>query len=631
MEREVPLTPLPVPDPTDMSSDEVVTNPALRLLVARAMAVEPRFSTTSKNSRELAEICVRLDGLPLALELAAAHLKVFTPAELVEQLSQRLTLLSGGPHDSPPRHQGLRTAISWSHDLMSEEERAFFRRLAVFVGGWTLAASEAVCADKAGHDLATDATVLTRSLVDKSIVRRSTRADGVTAFSMLESIREYAAEQLAECGELESTQRRHTEYYTRLANEAESGIGTNEENLWWTWLGFEHGNLRSALDQSLDGGDLSDALQLAAALGWYWYTRGYIGEGRVVVERTMSVVGDAVAPPDDTMAAALLAAGILAWAQGDLDVATSRLERSRTLSMKTTDRRRVAVASAFLGHTARDASDYELAAEHYAQAQSIYDQSGNARGTAWAKFDRALLEWRRADLDEASRLMAHSLGSFRELGYQWAIAWSAWALGCLDSGHGDVAAATAHAAESLAEFERTDDRRGIAQCLELTARIGHLRGLDETSGRLLGAADVMRQALVTPASIVERDMRNDTEGMVRQGLGEKRAMRAISAGRKLPTTSVHALAWRVLRVGAADDETATAWPTARERQVAALVAAGCTNREIGRMLGISEKTAEVHVRNIMGKLGARSRAEIAAWAVSHGIYAPEDERHDVST
>jgi DNA-binding CsgD family transcriptional regulator/tetratricopeptide (TPR) repeat protein len=469
---------------------------------------------------------------------------------------------------------------------------------------------------------ALDVSAATASLLDKCVINRTTRPDGITVFTMLESIREFATEQLVAHDEVEPVRRRHVEFYASLAIEAEEGIGTSDENLWWDWLGYEHGNLRSALEHSSSTGEVTTALWLAAALGWYWYTRGYVGEGRVILGPLLES-GDMAGAPTNAVAAALLVAGILSWSHQDLEEAADHLGRSLRMSEGEDDLRRVAIASAFLGHVARDAGDYDTATRHYGRARDIHESAANERGAAWARFDLGLLAWRRGDLDEAVDWLDTGLSRFRAIGYEWAIAWSAWALATVEAARGRLQAAAALAADALDIYERLDDRRGLAQSVELVAQIANARQLSESAGRLLGAASVMRRALAVPGITSELAGRERTERAVRRSLGPERVERAFSAGRALPSSGVLALARRVVGGPSGSDTPATAWPTARECEVAALIAAGHTNREIGRTLGIAEKTAEVHVRNMMGKLGARSRAEIASWAVSHGIYEPE--------
>lgn len=623
-EREIAISPLAVPSTADLNDPGAVADtPAVQLLVARAQAIHHGFAVTGENARDVADVCIRLDGLPLALELAAAQLKVFTPGELAYRLRHRSILLSGGLHDLPERHESLRTAISWSYNLMSAHERALFRRLGVFVGGWTLPAAEAVCVSRTDLQQL-DVASASAALVDKSTISRSTRPDGITVFSMLESIREFATERLESEGETDAVRRRHADFYASLARQAEEGIGTSDENLWWAWLGYEHGNLRSALDHSLGSGAATTALWLAAALGWYWYTRGYVGEGRVILNQTLESDGlDRV--PADAVAAALLVAGILSWSHGDFEDAADHLDRSLRLSEREGDLRRVAIASAFLGHVARDSGDFDTAMRHHGRAREIHESAANERGAAWARFDLGLLAWRRGDLDEAAAYLGGSLSRFRSIGYEWAVAWSSWALAAVEAERGNSQRAAALAGDALDTYERLDDPRGLAQSIEVIAQIAAARGRDETSGRLLGAASVMRRALATPGTTSELDARRRTERVVRTALGPERAERAFHAGRALPVSGVLALARRVTGTARNGDKAAVARPTPREREVAALIAAGHTNREIGRALGIAAKTAEVHVHNMMAKLGARSRAEIASWAVSQGIYEPEDD------
>jgi non-specific serine/threonine protein kinase len=343
----------------------------------------------------------------------------------------------------------------------------------------------------------------------------------------------------------------------------------------------------------------------------------------VIVTRTLESADSAGPVPAGAIAGAVLAAGILSWSHGDLDDAAGLLGRSLTMSEDEGDVRRVAIASAFLGHVARDAGDYDTAVRHHARAREIHEGAENERGAAWARFDLGLLAWRRGLLDEAADWLESSLRRFGKIGYEWAVAWSAWALASVETRRGNTRAAAALAADALDTYDRLDDRRGLAQSLELVAEIASGRGLGETAGRLLGAASVIRRALAVPGTTSELAAREHTERAVRQALGPERAERAVDAGRALPSTGVLALARRVVRPSAGRDDQPAPWPTPREREVAALIAAGRTNREIGRTLGITEKTAEVHVRNMMGKLGARSRAEIASWAVMHGIYEPD--------
>ncbi|MDT4932651.1 MAG: hypothetical protein QOK11_543, partial [Pseudonocardiales bacterium] len=420
-EHEFPVPPLPMPSEAEVGDlDRLRDNPAIRLLLARAPG---HVTLSGRTARSLADVCVRLDGLPLAIELAAARLRVFTPSELAFRLEHRMTLLTGGSRDSPGRHRDLRAALTWSHDLLPEAERAVFRRVSIFVADWTMAAAEAVCGDGAAGGVV-DAI---ESLLDKSLIRRVANEDGDARFSMLVSLREFAAEQLELRDEVADTRVRHARYFAAAARQWEATVGTNDETATWPHLGFLRGDLLTAFANSRGGPDVDETLWLVTALGWFWYTRGSLADAAGLID----VVAAAVADPrssQEARAAALIAAGIVALGLGDLDTAEANLLRSATVGVASDDQRRLALVSAFLGHVARGRGHSEEAAARYAAARSIYERFGNARGTAWAAHDLGLLASELGDPVEAESLLRDALGVFRSLDYEWAIAVSACAL-----------------------------------------------------------------------------------------------------------------------------------------------------------------------------------------------------------
>jgi predicted ATPase len=287
-EEEFPVPPLPMPAAGGVIDlVALAANPSVALLVDRARRVHPQFTLTERNAASVVAACIRLEGLPLALELAAARLKVLTSGELAFRLGHRMELLASRSRDVPARHRALRSAIAWSHDLMNPAERALFRRLSVFVGGWTLVDVERVCAAPADEVLA-----VVESLLDKSMIRRVSRDDQTAEFSMLESLREYAAEQLMLHGEVEQTRANHAAHYTQLAVQFEATIGLPEERASWPGIGRHHANLRAALEHCLAAGQHGAALQLAAALGWYCYTRGDLGHGQALVDEVLFLAAE---------------------------------------------------------------------------------------------------------------------------------------------------------------------------------------------------------------------------------------------------------------------------------------------------------------------------------------------------
>src|SRR5580658_7562358 len=274
-EQEFPVPPLAMPAPADVADlGGLAANPSVALLLDRARRTNPGFGLTPANALLLVSACVRLEGLPLAIELAAARLKVLTPGELVFRLSSRMEVLASGTRDVPTRQRALRSAIAWSYDLLDPGERALFRRLSVFAGAWTLADAGSVCTVNGNDVLA-----MVESLLDKSLIRRLPGDEQTAEFSMLESLREYAAEQLASHAEAEETRARHADHYAGLAAQFEASIGLPEEQNSLLQVGRHHADLRAALDYCLDTGQDASALWLATALGWYHYTHGDLDHG----------------------------------------------------------------------------------------------------------------------------------------------------------------------------------------------------------------------------------------------------------------------------------------------------------------------------------------------------------------
>jgi len=625
-EREFPVPPLAMPGPVDVADlGYLAANPSVALLLDRARRTNPNFDLTPANAPSLATACVRLEGLPLAIELAAPRLKVLTPGELVSRLGSRMAVLAGSARDVPARQRALRSAIAWSYDLLDSAERALFRRLSVFAGGWTLADAAAVCA-VAGDDVLS----MVGSLVDKSLVRRLP-GDGETAeFSMLESLREFAAEQFASDAEAEETRARHAGHYAGLAAQFEASIGLPEERTWVWQAGRHHADLRKALDYCLGAGRNAWALSLAAAQGWYHYARGDLGHGQALADRVLSLSAsqdDAAAAGDDAAgdpAGVLIVAGILAWATGEAvrarDLLLRALERSEGLG----DSRRAAIACAFLGNVARAGGEWDASAAWHQRAEAGFREGGNTQGVAWARYDLGLLARDRGDLGGAAELLRESLRDFRELDYAWAVAWSAWGLGTTLSAQGRLDEALPLLAEALRVHTEVSDPRGVPQCLEALAYVASEQAHYETAARLIGAAAALRARAAARATDIEQARNSVVERVIGQALGPQDADRLVHAGRTMPPQQAVDLAMAVASATApGDPDRSQPVPlTPRERQVAALVASGRTNRQIGRVLGISEKTAEVHLHHVMSKLDVRSRAEVAAWAVAHRLSAP---------
>jgi predicted ATPase/DNA-binding NarL/FixJ family response regulator len=626
-EQEFPVPPLAMPAPADVADlSGLAANPSVALLLDRARRTNPGFDLTPANALLLANACVRLEGLPLAIELAAARLKVLTPGELVFRLARRMQVLAGSTRDVPARQRALRNSIAWSYDLLDDGERALFRRLSVFAGSWTLADASSVCVPDED-----DALAMVESLLDKSLIRRLPGDEQTAEFSMLESLREFAAEQLASHAEAEQTRVRHAEHYADLAERLETSMGLPEERTWILRAGRHHADLRAALDYCLGAGRDTWALWLATALGWYHYTHGDLDHGQALVDAVLPRTADrsdqaatSDAAAADGQASALIVGGVLAWAAGENGRAKAFLLSALRHSEGRGDARRAAIACAFLGHVARAGGEWDASADWHRRAEAGFRAGGNTQGVAWARHDLGLLARDHGDLGSAADLLRASLRDFRELDYSWAVASSAWGLGTTLSAQGRLDEAGSLLAEALRIYTQVNDPRGVAQCLDALAYVASERAHYESAARLIGAAAALRVRVAARQPDSEQARTSAVEGVLARALGPQEADSLMHAGRTMPVQQAADLA-RAVASGTepGDPDRSHDVPlTPRERQVAALVASGRTNRQIGRVLGISEKTAEVHLHHVMSKLEARSRAEVAAWAVTHHLSAP---------
>lgn len=593
VEQEYPVRPLDTPTAEDgLDPARLHEVPAVQLLVERAASVAPGFHVDADNAPAVATLCAGLDGLPLAYELVAPHLKAFSPRELADRLGDRFALAAVGPRDLPERHRTLRTAIGWSHDLLPPPARAVFRRASVFAGPWTAVDAAAVCLPPT--DTGTDIHQVLMTLVDRSLLGTITRPDGATGYAMLGSVRAFAADALAAADEVDATWRRYTAHFTGVARLAEAGFGTPAEVTSIT-VKAHRADLEAAGARAAAAGDLESAAWLASVCGWAGHVSGDSQPG--LVQHVLAVDSPALTPSAYT--ALHLAAGLTAFDAGRSD-AGRHLEAAARTAASEGDRRREAIARAFLGHVVRRAGRLEEAATHYRLAGDYFVSEANARGVAWHRHDLGLLARDRGSPDEAIALLRGAVEEFRELDYPWATASASLALGRLLADHDDVVVGRDLVLDALALFRTWGDLRGTAACLEALAGLAHDRGEHATAAQLLGAA-----ARLHPSPPSVRVSTGELRESVRSALGDRRAQSLRDAGARLPIDEVLALA-----------RSTPAGPqlSPREWQVAAHLAEGATNRQAGRALGITERTVETHVAHIMGKLGARSRAEIAAWA-----------------
>ena len=462
-EHEFPVPPLALPRRTEdqgplVDVETLGSFSAVALFVERARAVKPGFTLTDDNAAAVVEICRRLDGLPLAIELAAARCNVLTPQAMLRRLDQRLRLLTDGARDAPERQRTLRAAIAWSHDLLAAEEQILFRRLGVFVDGWTLGAAERVCG--ASDDLGLDVLDGVAALVDQSLVQQGEGSDGESRFTMLETLREYALEQLDTAGERQLVQQRHAAEVLTLAMEAEPYLFSAERGHWLRRLNEEQDNIRAALRFSIEQDDPELGLRLVGAL-WIWFLRRLLVEGRSWAEDLLAHPG--AAQPTAARASALFAAGHFAWLQGDVRAMRTRLDESVAIRRDLRDDAGLGRALPFLGLAIDDdhKAARHLAEEGVALCRKLDDSWGLAMGLT--NLGRIEGTWGH-DL-AAERPLEEATALFRAIGDGWLLALPLNSLGAIAYRQGDYVKAQTAFEQALPCFRAVEDRRNTAQAL----------------------------------------------------------------------------------------------------------------------------------------------------------------------
>lgn len=497
-EREFSVPPLTVPDPDHLPDiDTLAHYEAVELFVQRVGDVRPNFRLDASNAEAVARICARLDGLPLAIELAAARARMLSPNALLSRLSSRLDLLKGGARDLPTRQQTIRATIDWSHDLLDDGGRQLFRRLGVFAGGWTLDAAEAVCSRQGDLDVLEAMS----SLADKSLVQHAGETQGEPRFAMLEMVREYALERLADAAESEEYLERHADYFLLLAQAAEPELTDTKQVDWLKRLEAEHDNLRAALSWLLDHRKVEQAVRLASAVWRFWDIHAHVGEGRLWLDRSLALGGDL---PPVVRAKALNGAGYLAWMQGDYGCAIEKLESSLGLRRELGDRAEVASSLNNLGLVALDQGNHDRAEALLQESLVLRRKLDNKWGVAVSLNNLAYAAMLRGDNEGAKSHAEASLAAFREMANTWGVALALTNLGraALESGALERAESTLQ--EGLTLWKALGERRNIAECLEALAGLAAARMQVEQAARLWGAAEALREAVGAPLSPVER-------------------------------------------------------------------------------------------------------------------------------
>jgi predicted ATPase/DNA-binding winged helix-turn-helix (wHTH) protein len=540
-------------------------NSAIELFVQRAAAVWPDFAITAENAPAVREICSRLDGLPLAIELAAARTKVLSPSAILDRLQSRLQLLTGGARDLPERQQTLRKTIDWSHGLLNEAERRLFRRFSVFVGGCTLEAGEAVC--NTGRDLGIDLFEGLSSLVDKNLVQRLDRAEAEPRFAMLETIREYALERLSESGEQSAARRAHAAYCLVLAEEGNPELNHADRGRWLAQCDVEIDNLRFALDWLFQTLDLDWGFRLCVALFRFWDMREHLTEGRARLATVLRLAGaerskerarvlhflgalattqgDYPAAEDfllqslglyeelgdqSGIAASLNALAVSARDRGDYCSAQSNFERSLACWRTLSDRLAVARCLHNLANVVKVRGDYPRARWALHEATDIFEELGDRTGAAWSINQQGDIARAQNHMAAARGLYQRALSAFREAGDPWGAARSLTDLAYIDCEQGDHLAAHAACREALKIFAGLGHRRGTARALEGFACLAQAQGHAERALKLAASAAHLRQLVGAPLHQAEQSRLDQTLLLAWESLSDAEGKRAWGEG-----------------------------------------------------------------------------------------------------
>lgn len=606
-----PVPPLPVPDPDDPPPlGTAIQYPSVALLAERSEAVVPGFALTQDNEAAVVRLCHRLEGIPLAIELASMRLRVLAVDDVASGLDNRFQLLRKGNRNLPERHQTLQALIDWSYDLCTPAERTLWARASVFAGEFSTDALEAVCIDDTlpEHDLL-DAV---SELLDKSIFTREEQGNRVR-FRVLETIRTYGQVRLAESGDESALVRRHRDWYLRLIETAgDEWVGPLQEE-WASRLQLEHANLRRALEYCLSQpGEAHLGLRMAA-LPWFWMNMGHLTEGRLWLDRALALDDE----PSHERAWAQATAAYIAVFQDDETAATTLSEDAWNLAAQLDDPAALAYTTHVLGVRQFLSADLAAAIPLFVEALEQYTHTDlPAQYADDLRMELATAHILLGEADEAAKLFDELFERCAAVGERLQLSYALWGRGFLKLIHGELELAEADLCEAIKIKRLFQDTLGLALALDVLAWTAAAKGDAERAATLLGGTNTLRQTVgsqllqESPHLIAQRE---PFEKMAREALGNDEFDVAFKRGRALTAEGVVAFALREHTQPAPPTPHTAPALTRREREVADLVAEGLSNKDIATKLVISLRTAEGHVENALTKLGFTTRTQIANW------------------
>ena len=658
-EARWPVPPLSVPE-DGSSSKELETYESVRLFVERARGRDPSFSLGPHNARAVAGICGRLEGIPLAIELAAARVGTLSLNQISKRLGSSLDLLTRGGRTAEPRQRTLRGALDWSHDLLSEPEKILFRRLSVFAGGWTLTSAEKVTSGEQVEE--GEILELLFGLVEKSLALAEEHGDGRVRYRMLEPIKQYAREKLGDEGE--TVRRRHADFFLALAEQAQPELRGPQDRAWLERLEREHDNMRAALSFALESEEAELALRLAGALGTFWYMHSHSDEGRKWLEaalardkgapavvrikalealfwlawdrwdhdRAETIASEAVELSAETEIESRLAASLRimsagpVWVRGDYAKGRELLEESLEISRQAGDRIMMAEALIQLAVTAWGLEDTERGKEIYEEGIALCREAGYTFRLSDFLFSLGYQLLLSGDYERGAALNEEAVAICREHGYKRSLNFALDNLGWAALLRGDHDRARTFYSESLVVSKELGDRACASESLDGLACIAGATGEARQAARLFGAAEALRETLGDPAPFQHKPeevaWREPSRARARSQLGEAAWEETLAEGR---ATGLKEAIEYALSTGEPSATTPgqrsepPAGLTSREVEVLALVATGLTNAQVAERLFLSPRTVQRHLNSIYHKIGVGSRTAATRFALEHHL------------
>ena len=588
---------------------------SVQLFTERAKTNDPNFVLTSKNGAWVAEICRRLDGMPLAIELAAARARTLSVKQIAERLDDRFNLLIGGSRTAPPRHQTLAATIDWSYALLSEREQKLLQRFSVFLGGGTLETVESVC--EGDGDNGNEVLYTLSQLVDKSLVVAS-QMSGKKRYFLLETIREFVLEKLAESQEMKTTKDRHLDFFLQFAEEAEQKLTGPDELIWYERLELEHDNLRAALSWAVASRNAEVGLRLAGSLSYFWFVQGYLREGIIWLEKVLeNSQGASLAYQAKTLRS--LGGLLISSEKKDFDQISKLFKESLELYCKLDDQSGIAWILNQFGVIAMMQGELDKAKQFLEKSLALRREIGNPWDIAQTLQNFAPLFLRQNDYASAREFTEETIVWFQRAGYKRGVVRTSMDFAEIARLEGDSENAVALLTEALPQFLQFGDKWSSADVLESLATLAIEQNKFKQAAQLFGIAEALRKEIGMPLQNFDHEHYQMDIATLQENLSKTEFSHAWRKGRAMSLEQVIEFVSQKPEVSSSVGNKTFEELTKRELETAALITQGMSNREIAEAMTVTVKTVEAYVTRILRKLGFDSRVQIATWVIDKDI------------